>query len=138
MDQVGGMEMVNSHLNVRTDFLGKRLDDKKAEDRDIECVVIGEEKKTEENQSGTIIGDGLAEAETPKLVNIHEIKGGEGMNNDQKRKLFLESAANNVYIGRPSVWGNPFRVGLNDSKDSVVEKYRQYLNNRPDLRAKTG
>lgn len=32
-----------------------------------------------------------------------------------------------VYIGRPSEWGNPFVVGRDGSRDQVIEKYRQHL-----------
>lgn len=38
-----------------------------------------------------------------------------------------------TYIGRPSVWGNPFTIGEDGSRDDVIEKYRQYLESRPDL-----
>lgn len=50
--------------------------------------------------------------------------------------MFLESSPDNVYIGRPGEWGNPFRVGANDSKESVIAKYRAYINNKPGLKAK--
>ena len=32
-----------------------------------------------------------------------------------------------VYIGRGSVWGNPFVIGTDGDRDEVVEKYRTYL-----------
>ncbi len=38
-----------------------------------------------------------------------------------------------VYIGRPSKWGNPFRIGLDGSRRQVVEKYRSWLLARPNL-----
>lgn len=32
-----------------------------------------------------------------------------------------------VYIGRPSKWGNPFRVGVDGSREDVVQKYREWV-----------
>lgn len=40
-----------------------------------------------------------------------------------------------VYIGRPSKWGNPYRIGQNGSREEVIELYRQYLHRRKDLLA---
>lgn len=28
-----------------------------------------------------------------------------------------------VYIGRPSIWGNPFVIGKDGSRDDVIAKY---------------
>ena len=38
-----------------------------------------------------------------------------------------------VYIGRPSLWGNPFIIGKDGSRDEVIEKYRVWIYNQPDL-----
>lgn len=38
-----------------------------------------------------------------------------------------------VYIGRPSKWGNPYRVGKDISQEEAVELYRIYLSNSPKL-----
>lgn len=32
-----------------------------------------------------------------------------------------------VYIGRGSMWGNPFIMGKHGNRDEVVEKYAEYL-----------
>lgn len=32
-----------------------------------------------------------------------------------------------VYIGRPSIWGNPFVIGKDGDRRAVVEKYAAYL-----------
>ena len=40
-----------------------------------------------------------------------------------------------VYIGRGSKWGNPFKIGVHGSRDEVIERYQQYLWNRKDLLA---
>lgn len=38
-----------------------------------------------------------------------------------------------VYIGRPSKWGNPFKIGRDGNREEVLEKYRQYLLNNREL-----
>lgn len=38
-----------------------------------------------------------------------------------------------VYIGRPSKWGNPFRIGIDGNRKEVIEKYRKWLLNNPGL-----
>ena len=38
-----------------------------------------------------------------------------------------------IYIGRPSRWGNPFKVGRDGSREEVIAKYRTYVLSRPDL-----
>ena len=40
-----------------------------------------------------------------------------------------------VYIGRPSVWGNPFVIGKDGSRDDVIAKYEAWLMTRPVLLA---
>jgi hypothetical protein len=32
-----------------------------------------------------------------------------------------------VYIGRGSKWGNPFKIGKDGTRDEVIEKYAQYI-----------
>ena len=32
-----------------------------------------------------------------------------------------------VYIGRPSKWGNPFRIGQDGTREQVIEMYREWL-----------
>lgn len=32
-----------------------------------------------------------------------------------------------VYIGRPSKWGNPYTIGPDGGRAEVIEKYRKYV-----------
>jgi hypothetical protein len=32
-----------------------------------------------------------------------------------------------VYIGRPSPWGNPFRLGVDGDRATVVRKFREFI-----------
>lgn len=38
-----------------------------------------------------------------------------------------------VYIGRPSKWGNPFKITGDETREQVIEKYRQWLLGNPIL-----
>lgn len=43
--------------------------------------------------------------------------------------------ANDVYIGRPSKWGNPFVIGKDGTRDDVIRKYEIWLQQQPHLMA---
>lgn len=38
-----------------------------------------------------------------------------------------------IYIGRPSVWGNPFVIGRDGSRAEVLEKYRSWISKQSEL-----
>ena len=38
-----------------------------------------------------------------------------------------KSADCDVYIGRPSKWGNPFKIGRDGTRKEVIEKYREWI-----------
>ncbi len=38
-----------------------------------------------------------------------------------------------VYIGRPSKWGNPFSIGFDGTREDVIEKYEKWIRNQPEL-----
>lgn len=40
-----------------------------------------------------------------------------------------------VYIGRPSKWGNPFEIGRDGTREEVVEKYETWIKSQPHLLA---
>lgn len=40
---------------------------------------------------------------------------------------------NAVYIGRPSIWGNPFVIGKDGTREEVIEKYEKWLLGQPNL-----
>ncbi len=39
-----------------------------------------------------------------------------------------------VYIGRPSKWGNPFEIGKDGSREHVIFLYGEWLLENPSLR----
>lgn len=38
-----------------------------------------------------------------------------------------------IYIGRGSKWGNPFKIGIDGTRAEVIVKYEQYIRNTPIL-----
>jgi len=38
-----------------------------------------------------------------------------------------------VYVGRPSKWGNPYTIGRDGSRAEVIEKYHHYLLSNQEL-----
>lgn len=43
-----------------------------------------------------------------------------------------------VYIGRPSKWGNPFTIGRDGDRDDVVRLYCEWIEHQPELLAEVG
>ena len=44
-----------------------------------------------------------------------------------KRELY------DVYIGRPSKWGNPFAIGKDGTRQEVIAKYETWVQAQPTL-----
>jgi hypothetical protein len=38
-----------------------------------------------------------------------------------------------IYVGRPTKWGNPFEIGKDGDRKEVINKYREYLLSSPEL-----
>ena len=38
-----------------------------------------------------------------------------------------------VYIGRGSKWGNPFRIGIDGTREDVIKQYRDWIKTQPHL-----
>lgn len=43
------------------------------------------------------------------------------------------TALYDVYIGRPSPWGNPYKIGQDGTRQEVLAKFRTYLDKHPQL-----
>lgn len=41
--------------------------------------------------------------------------------------------ADAVYVGRPTIWGNPFLIGVITTRELTVAKYREWLLAQPPL-----
>jgi hypothetical protein len=51
-----------------------------------------------------------------------------------KRKVVhCQRDSYDVYIGRGSKWGNPYKIGIDGTRSEVIEKYRNYILNNKEL-----
>lgn len=51
------------------------------------------------------------------------------------RVVHCKRSAHDVYIGRPSKWGNPFQIGRDGNRQEVIGKYKEWLLTQPNLLA---
>jgi hypothetical protein len=56
-------------------------------------------------------------------------------NNMTALVVHCKRATFDVYIGRPSKWGNPFVIGRDGTRAEVVAQYRRWLLTQADLLA---
>ena len=35
-----------------------------------------------------------------------------------------------IYVGRPSKWGNPYKIGIDGTREEVIELYKKWLSNQ--------
>ena len=52
------------------------------------------------------------------------------------KKQLRGPVRNSVYIGRPSIWGNPYAIGRDGSRDDVIAKYEAWIMSQPALLAR--
>jgi hypothetical protein len=45
----------------------------------------------------------------------------------RKRSKGWKMPANTVYVGRPTKWGNPYKIGVDGNREEVIAKYREWL-----------
>jgi hypothetical protein len=38
-----------------------------------------------------------------------------------------------VYIGRPGIWGNPFKIGRDGNRQEVIDKYEAWIRSQPEI-----
>lgn len=50
----------------------------------------------------------------PKVLNMKSISS-------------KDAADGFVYVGRPTKWGNPFKIGVNGTREEVINKYKNYI-----------
>lgn len=51
------------------------------------------------------------------------------------RVVNIREESKDVYIGRPSKWGNPFKIGKDGTREEVVELYLEYILGNDELMA---
>jgi len=77
------------------------------------------QKKNLENNMKSSVRIAMKSSITPVRVQRKRTKG-----------FRLQDASPNglpvVYVGRPSKWANPFRIGIDGDREAVVRKFREY------------
>lgn len=41
-----------------------------------------------------------------------------------------------IYIGRPSKWGNPFKLGPHESREDTIARYEKWIRTQPHILAR--
>jgi hypothetical protein len=54
------------------------------------------------------------------------------------RVVHCKKSKYDIYIGRPSKWGNPFRIEDCDSREECIAKFRAWIMQQPELLAAVG
>lgn len=49
------------------------------------------------------------------------------------RVVNVRKDAYDVFIGRPSKWGNPFVIGKDGDRIEVIRKYKEWIRTQPNL-----
>lgn len=49
------------------------------------------------------------------------------------RIVHCKKESYDIYIGRPSKWGNPFQIGKDGTREEVIEKFRNWILTQPNL-----
>lgn len=47
--------------------------------------------------------------------------------------VHCKKSKHDIYIGRPSKWGNPFEIGKDGTREEVIHKYREWIQTQPSL-----
>jgi hypothetical protein len=53
--------------------------------------------------------------------------------NNLTRVVHCKKSSYDVFIARPSKWGNPFVIGQDGSRAEVIEKYERWILSQPVL-----
>lgn len=48
-------------------------------------------------------------------------------------RVVHRNCPHDVYIGRPSKWGNPFEIGKDGTRSEVIVKYEEWLRSNEEL-----
>ncbi|CAF0867800.1 unnamed protein product [Adineta ricciae] len=78
----------------------------------------------EARNSSSVSTDQVAST-TPQTTNKH-----------RTQVVHCKKSKYDVYIGRPSDWGNPFVIGKDGDRDDVIRKYRNWIMRQADLLAR--
>jgi hypothetical protein len=67
----------------------------------------------------------MESSDKPRVLNKRDYEG--------LKDILIEDC---VYIGRPSIWGNPFTIGRDGTREEVIEWHEVWFMKHPDLIAR--
>jgi len=73
---------------------------------------------------------------TTSTTNAGAVVAPQTTNKTKTQVVHCKKSNYDVYIGRPSDWGNPFVIGKDGDRDDVIRKYRNWIMRQPDLLAR--
>ena len=51
----------------------------------------------------------------------------------ETKRVHYKKEPYDIYVGRPSDWGNPFRISKTMSRDEAVDLYENWIRKKPEL-----
>lgn len=69
----------------------------------------------------------------PSTSAVMETVNSNSINKQKTRVVHCKKSEYDVYIGRPSIWGNPFKIGRDGEKADRLRKYREWITSQPEL-----
>eukprot|EP01080_Neovahlkampfia_damariscottae_P008780 gene8780-728_t len=146
-EQLSEEEIFEEKVNIEVDFvkfiIGKQGATKSKIENDTNTKIIIPDKKS---KSGEIVIKGgknsiaLAKKKIERILENKPISNTTilqtSLKNGQTTVVHCKKSSYDVFIGRPSKWGNPFVIGKEGmSRSDVIEKFEEYLLGNKDLMA---
>ena len=123
------IDAYNSALNLR----GCQLDRRELR------IAPAEDKNSASTTATTNVPVNMVTTGTPSSLSAVITTTTKPSNRPRTQVVHCKKSKYDVYIGRPSDWGNPFVIGKDGDRADVIRKYRDWVMRQPDLlsRAKT-
>ncbi|CAF0757187.1 unnamed protein product [Rotaria sp. Silwood1] len=104
-----------------------------------DCQLDGRELRialAEAKSSSSSSSSASTNTNTNKSANVTSSVVSQTTNKPRTIVVHCKKSNYDVYIGRPSDWGNPFVIGKDGDRADVIQKYRSWIMRQPDLLAR--
>lgn len=95
------------------------------------CQLDGRELRIAPAEDKNSSSSAIATTNAP--ANVVTTISSSTTNRPRTQVVHCKKSNYDVYIGRPSDWGNPFVIGKDGDRDDVIRKYRNWIMRQPDL-----
>jgi uncharacterized Zn finger protein (UPF0148 family) len=99
----------------------------------VNCPACGGKGAVNEMDVATVekLAEGMFERNRPLFEKLSELEKKDAPPVPKTRVVYChgdtKSTEGYVYIGRPSKWGNPFKIGEHGNREEVIRKFREWL-----------